>query len=299
MRLPQPHRHGRSAFTLVEILVVIAIIAILIALLLVAIQPIRLRAEELRCFNDIKQLDSAVTTWQSTYKVKFTPPSQLFLSNNYADFSKSSMQAPLAFRQQSLKYLSAIWPRLNWAAGIDWSGGLGMPNGGVVLTGDQCLVFFLGGIPQKDATGTFGVIGFSTNPQNPTQLAGDHIPPQFEFVAGRLYQRVGGNPFLSYKDTWSTNTQVAPYLYFSSGGKRNGYATLNPDGSKMAVTPYYAPPLNGVPQFMNPNTCQIISAGRDGLFGAGGAYTPSAGTTDPNGKDDQSNFSDSKLGVPQ
>ena len=48
---------------------------------------------------------------------------------------------------------------------------------------------------------------------------------------------------------------------------------------------------------MNPSSFQIISAGKDGKFGAW-CELEQAGTTDPgNGKDDQSNFSGHLLGV--
>jgi prepilin-type N-terminal cleavage/methylation domain-containing protein len=297
------HRHSRthrSAFTLVEMLVVIAIIAVLVSLLLAAVMPIMLRGQELRCFNEIKQLDNAIVAWQQTFKVSFPPPSRLFLSNNYADYG----QTPLG--QLSLQYLSTIWPRLNWSSGIDWSGGLGMPNGGVVLEGDQCLVFFLGGIPAVDSNGNLGVTGFSTNPQNPTQLGGNRLPPLFEFAAGRLFWRIPQNPFPSYQDTWqnmnpATKSPV-PYWYFSSGKRRNGYGDFFisplPASSLVPNGPYYGSFLNGQPQYANPNTWQIISAGRNGVFGPGGQYNPSTGVPPP-GDDDQCNFSDRPLGVPQ
>ena len=46
----------RRAFTLIELLVTIAIIGILAALLLTAVSIVKLKAQRIRCLNNVKQL---------------------------------------------------------------------------------------------------------------------------------------------------------------------------------------------------------------------------------------------------
>lgn len=65
-------RSARNAFTLVELLVVIAIIGILIALLLPALQAAREAARATQCKNNLKQIALAVQTYQTAQK-KFPP----------------------------------------------------------------------------------------------------------------------------------------------------------------------------------------------------------------------------------
>jgi len=311
------HTDKRSAFTLVEMVVVLLIIAILVSLTWSVVMNVNVKVTEAQTRTEISELAVALQAFMSDYGLSDPPPSKLIL-NETSPLSTPSAPFLQKVFGKNLGYGQAF---------VDWNGD-GSPNGPWILGGEQCLVFYLGGIPNTAAVAKGlppAPQGFSTNNINPalippgTKTKG----PYFQFVSSRLVPASGG--FFYYEDPWQAKTGHMPYVYFSSNGNNNGYNYT--DCNTIVFTdalglhnplPYWTAQSPVAPflptAYTNSNTFQIISAGKDGKFGYtptppspfpppvgllfGNWWSPTSGAVGT-GADDQANFSSTLLGQGQ
>jgi prepilin-type N-terminal cleavage/methylation domain-containing protein len=328
MRLAQRRTEGRAGFTLVELVVVIAIILALASLLLAAVFKALDVARDAKVKNDISQLSQAVQAFMTQYQVDYIPSrirlytavTQKSAGGNY-DTSLTGGVPTNQLEYDSYNYLTRVWPRLAGQTVTNWSPDYPLSGGATFydLEGEECLTFFLGGIPTvATSNGVPTCNGFATNPADPTShvsnASATFVAPFYGFTADRL--TLGpSQAFFVFADSYEKGQ---PYLYFSSNRKTNGYNRYYTQLAKSDCASYgvwpYAEGIGPPAHYLNPSTFQIISAGRDGAFGPGTDLThspvptwsaitaPDYGLafTPPNKpfEDDVSNFHPNFLGVP-
>ncbi len=91
-------RRRRSGFTLVELLVVMAVIAILVGLLLPAVQKAREAAARTQCQNNLKQMGLAIHHYHDTYR-KITPNRITDLHATWAVLLMPYLEQQVAYNQ--------------------------------------------------------------------------------------------------------------------------------------------------------------------------------------------------------
>ncbi|HEV7999969.1 MAG TPA: hypothetical protein VGP63_08825, partial [Planctomycetaceae bacterium] len=160
----------------------------------------------------------------------------------------------------------------------------GVTGDAITLTGSECLVFFLGGVPALSAPANPATsqpgsapMGFSQNPADPFSRAGSNRDRFAEFNTSRVF--LLKPPLVTTAHTMNSVMdtlpgQQLPYLYFSSYGGQ-GYDLTNelpagPAGNQL--TDVYRQGAGTSSPPWNPNSYQIISPGFDQAYGLGGEY---------------------------
>ena len=267
---PRRERHG---FTLVEMLVVIAIIAVLAGLVTVVGGMAITRAKQTTIKMDITQLEMALNAYKEKYG-DYPPDFAIDASN--PDNTKAIVLGHLriAFGNYipSGTTTAAKWDSFR----ADVLAGCGFDVD--ELTPAEAMVFWLGGMPD----GARGLAGFSADPTNPFRAGGSRTDPLFEFDQTRLIDD-DGDGWPAYKSEHVRND--VPYVYFRvrtcpTHGEfeyeLGGHAVLSWNaGNAGTCVPYF---LAEQDSWNKPKTFQIISPGMDGLFGAARGGIPASDT---------------------
>lgn len=252
----------RGGFTLVELLVVIVIIGLLAGLISTAVISAMGKAREARVSMEIRAMETALHVFKDRYGD--FPPSDLQDANRVRAFLRRAFPRYAASGDPYSQFVSDL-------AAND------IPLTVSAMDAAAALVFWLGGMP--DSTGK--PRGFSKDPEHPFRpYSADTMryPPLHEFVQKRLV--VGNGTIRYYPDVSGAIEADAPFVYF----RASEYSTVSfrhhAGGEDVTITPYQNPTTG---EYFNPQTFQIICAGRDNLYGG------------PNYEDNLTNFTEGKL----
>lgn len=242
-------RHPRHGFSLIELLVVIVIIGILMALILPAIGRVRYTARVAEVSAEITRMEQALATFQNRFDTY--PPSSISLYGTEAAWDRNPTAKSV---------IRTIWPDFDFST--SGRGDQSIHPWGTddkVLTGDECLIFFLGGVPVYQVGSTTPTLtGFSKNSRWPFAVAGENRDGPFhtEFRAERFVDGVGAESVAdqipSYLDSLPDQSTPIWYSVATNGRYANGEpAYYQGDGT----TPWKR------------DSYQLISPGIDKSFG--------------------------------
>ena len=253
------HQHHRSAFTLVELLVVMAIIGILIGLLIPTIRGVMIRAEVSRIVMELKQLESGLETYKKKrddYPPDFTDPALVVrhARKAFPRIADGDLNALLSVAY-NVKTVADLGSVATW--NIDPA---------------EALVFWLQGF-SEEVTRPF------TGPGGPLNTATPRNTGVYDFDGRRLLTADDGDPFPVYLPKGFE----LPYVFFDS--RSYGYKMA---AGSVDLSAQYPPPISKKPSnwhkqvtgrarpymsslanevWVNERTFQIFACGVDSDFG--------------------------------
>lgn len=117
VRADRPGR-GRRAFTLIEVLVVVAIIGLLLAILLPSLNRAREQAKAAVCLNNQRQMAVASEAYINTY-AGFFPPSQ---DTAYVQGSSGTVERQIDYGWDITRIMDMATGKTRAVAGLIWQG---------------------------------------------------------------------------------------------------------------------------------------------------------------------------------
>ena len=291
-------RSRNSAFTLVELMIVIAIIGILASLATVGVMKALEKGKMVAARTEISQLEAAIAAAKQNLGGVDNLPSAIVLYSTPALFNTNASSVSTA--NFLTKAFGKAWqsnPSCPWM-GPSYNG-----TYPVILTGMEALVYWLGGV--RDGSGTFQ--GFSSNPAAPWDITNARYKikgPFYEFDSVRVLNNTPAT-VPTFVNNWNGSYAYfssSDYLNFSKTVANGGYGVYSATGGGL-ISPLLRTPTT----FYNPKTFQIISSGPDQSFGKGNfgggttfglVHAPGSGdyAISAPGYDDLANFSSTQLG---